>query len=280
LVAPLGMHTLEAPTPEVAQRDMRLEQPTIVMAVLDPSKELREFVAQLQAHSETRDVPVFALVSRIELVTPAFELGVSDCLPIPFAPEELRLRLKALWRSANRLQALASLSYHDELTRILNRRGLLAELDNALARCRRDRTPLSLLAMDLDRFKEVNDQFGHRAGDLVLTAVAGVLERVARAGDAVGRLGGDEFLMVLPQAGRLGATRVAERVQDALGSLQVADLPGRVSASVGVLTAQPRLGSDRETLLAAVDRLMYANKQHRRSSTPHEHFCAMDTGLS
>jgi two-component system cell cycle response regulator len=280
-VATIGLRIAEFTNSEEAQDVLlRAELPIVVLAVLDPERGLRGFIEQLETIPGARDIPLFALVSDPALIRPALEGGASDCLSIPCAPDELLLRLRVLLRIASRLEALASLSYRDELTRILNRRGLWAEMDNALARCRRDGTSLSLVVVDLDRFKEVNDRFGHPTGDLVLEQVAGVLERVARAGDVVGRLGGDEFLMILPQAGRLGAARVAERVQDALSSLKVGDLPYRVSASVGVLTTHPRMGCDRDSLLSAADRLMYANKRHRRSSMPNEDFCALDTGLS
>jgi diguanylate cyclase (GGDEF)-like protein len=127
----------------------------------------------------------------------------------------------------------------DSLTGLLNRRALTDELTRALARSRRHGEPLSVLMIDLDRFKDTNDRFGHEAGDRVLRALADCMRDTLRAEDAYGRWGGDEFLVTLPTGDRHEAGAVAERLRAAAAAVDLADigLTAGVSMSVGQATA-------------------------------------------
>src|SRR5258706_14556766 len=106
-----------------------------------------------------------------------------------------------------RLEALART---DPLTQLLNRPALLAQLGTEVERTRRYNAPLSILMIDVDEFKDVNDTFGHLAGDQVLVEVALLLARTARSADSVARYGGDEFVIAVPETGEAGSTAVSE----------------------------------------------------------------------
>lgn len=157
--------------------------------------------------------------------------------------------------------ALRRLATTDALTGAQTRSFFLEAAARELDRARRFRTPLSLLAVDLDRFKAINDTHGHLFGDAVLQEVGRRLLRELRASDALGRLGGDELAVLLPMADLAAARETAERLAEALRALPVGD-GGRevaVTASFGAAQADPA-GETLEQLLERADRAMYAAK--------------------
>lgn len=156
---------------------------------------------------------------------------------------------------------LRHLSQHDALTGLLNRRAFGQHLSAERARQQRQPAPLSLLMLDLDHFKAVNDRWGHAAGDAVLVAAAELLRREARTMDLTARAGGEEFAMLLPGTDLEGANRLAERVLEAFRALQVPFDGERlsVSASVGAATSLDP-GEDSEELLRRADRALYLAK--------------------
>ncbi|MBI5016446.1 MAG: EAL domain-containing protein [Deltaproteobacteria bacterium] len=160
---------------------------------------------------------------------------------------------------------LAWLGDHDPLTGLFNRRRFEAELSHALAVFQRYGRPGAILLLDLDQFKYVNDTSGHRAGDLLLTAVSEGLSRMVRAADVVARLGGDEFVILLRETDEGGAIEAARKVQTHLGEIAVLDGDHRhkVSASVGIARF-PDHGADVHGLLASAEIAMYSAKESGR----------------
>lgn len=154
---------------------------------------------------------------------------------------------------------LRELSLRDPLTQLFNRRHLVARLEDELARVRRGHV-LSVVMIDLDGFKKVNDQRGHLRGDEVLRGIAAALTVATREVDVVGRYGGDEFLVLLPDAGVGEAGVVAERLVEAVRRVgQEAEPERPVTASVGVAFAGPSDSS--RALIARADELAYRAKQ-------------------
>jgi diguanylate cyclase (GGDEF)-like protein len=147
----------------------------------------------------------------------------------------------------------------DALTGLYNRRALNEQLRRVAASARRRVEPLSVLMIDLDRFKETNDGFGHEAGDRVLCAVADCLRDVVRGDDVYGRWGGDEFLVVLPSTNDAGARKVAKRIRAAAADVDLSDigLPHGVPLSVGSATG---LHTNPHDLVRAADVALYRVK--------------------
>lgn len=157
----------------------------------------------------------------------------------------------ATWQAAN----------FDALTGLSNRRRFAERLAHELRRHARDSQPLALLALDLDRFKPVNDQHGHAAGDRLLAEVARRLEACVRELDMAARLGGDEFAVLMPGADGGVAERVAHQLSQRLAEpYRLGTLQAHVSASVGIALC-PADGIDPEGLMAAADRALYAAKR-------------------
>jgi diguanylate cyclase (GGDEF)-like protein len=151
----------------------------------------------------------------------------------------------------------------DPLTGLLNRRGLDERLGQELSRAVRDRASLTLVAFDIDEFKEINDRHGHEIGDRVLVRLGRVLADEARGVDLVARLGGDEFLAVLPGAGLAGGTDYAERVRAAVVSRpdrREAGLEDRLGFTVSAGVAAEVAPIHAQTLLDQADRALYRAK--------------------
>jgi diguanylate cyclase (GGDEF)-like protein len=208
------------------------------------------------ARDETIDCGVCGYDTCVEHAA-AIWLGNSTwemCLP---------LERKRLMREHDRL---SQASMTDELTGLLNRRALDRRLAEEIARADRYGTPLSLLVLDLDRFKQVNDRLGHSAGDAMLRAVGVLLRSEVRATDIAARYGGDEFALVLPEVNKTGAWAVAEKIRASFRTLSV-DTGGGVrtstSCSIGVAT----LGgdyTDMDSLFNAADSALYTAKEAGR----------------
>jgi diguanylate cyclase (GGDEF)-like protein len=158
-------------------------------------------------------------------------------------------------------EVIRQMANTDALTGILNRRSVLAEAERRLATARRHGRELACVIFDLDRFKTVNDRFGHAAGDLAIVGVARTLTPMTRAEDVFGRLGGDEFVLFLPDAGIDGACRLAERFCAAIASASSTSQGGeiKITASFGVATLTAEDDSPPDILKRA-DRAMYAAK--------------------
>jgi diguanylate cyclase (GGDEF)-like protein/putative nucleotidyltransferase with HDIG domain len=173
-------------------------------------------------------------------------------------------------QNTRRLERQRELAYTDPLTGLANSRHLVRSLE-VLSRPApgNDGIParhFSVVMLDLDRFKEVNDTLGHLAGDELLRSVADTLTRVARAGDVVCRYAGDEFVLLLPRATHEHAEQVAQRVRDAIDEIPPVDGRVKIGASVGV-ASYPLDGEDGRALLHVADQRMYEDKFRRRETS-------------
>jgi diguanylate cyclase (GGDEF)-like protein len=151
----------------------------------------------------------------------------------------------------------------DSLTGLPNQRALDDAYKRLLALAGRNLSPLSLVMLDVDQFKEINDNFGHERGDEVLAALGVLLRAQLRAGDFPARLGGDEFLAVLPDTDRTGAMKLADELRRAIHGLKVGGLSHPVTASFGV-ASYPDDSTDADHLRRTADRALYAAKQAGR----------------
>jgi len=169
--------------------------------------------------------------------------------------------------NALRMQRAEALSVTDDLTQLYNSRYLTQVLRRETKRASRSGRPLSLLFIDLDGFKNVNDVHGHLCGSRALVEVAAVIRATARETDVAARFGGDEFALVLPDTGSDGAVSVGERLRDRISEhryLTGEGLSVHVTASVGVATL-PDVAASADGLLRAADRAMYWVKEHGKN---------------
>jgi diguanylate cyclase (GGDEF)-like protein len=207
----------------------------------------------------------------------AMEAGADDYIAKPLDQADLAVRLVVAsrvtmlhrrlahhrheLRRLHREEALAART--DSLTGLGNRRAMDEDLASLAARARRYEHRYWLLLCDLDRFKEYNDEYGHPAGDSVLTAVAGVLSHGLREGDSVFRYGGEEFLAVLTEAALESALETAERIRRQVASLRI---PHRLNPPSGLVTISAGLTALTGSVATAVERAdaaLYAAKVER-----------------
>lgn len=160
---------------------------------------------------------------------------------------------------------LESLAASDPITGLPNHRSVVTNLDQELHRSRRSDIACSILFLDLDRFKKLNDTFGHPAGDAALREFASVARVALRGSDTLGRWGGEEFVALLPEADADEACAVAERVREAVAAHRFRSIGGaHVTCSIGVASF-PRHASQRDNLVDLGDQAMYASKRDGRN---------------
>lgn len=238
-----------------------------------------ELCRRIRAANTGSSEPVYIilLTSRgsVQDLAAGFQAGADDFIAKPFNPDELRARVQAgeriialqsqLWAAR---EEMARLALTDPLTGILNRRALMDTLRRDEDRMRRENRAISVVMVDVDRFKEINDRYGHQTGDRVLQTVANCLMASVRGGDEVGRWGGEEFLLVLPGADIIQAAEVAERCRALLESHQVRNEESQllsVRASFGVSSTEGADRTDIMSLVQQADKAMYWAKESGRN---------------
>ncbi|WP_109482321.1 sensor domain-containing diguanylate cyclase [Paraburkholderia sp. C35] len=179
--------------------------------------------------------------------------------------DEERVLLRDLARMAEQEIAAVQLATTDELTGLSNRRGFEALAQHAIKLCKRASKPASLLFFDLNGFKQINDVYGHAEGDRALIAFATVLRTALRDSDVIGRMGGDEFVVLLTDSDADGTLQTIARLRDQLElHNQVAKTPYQLHCSVGTATYTPDSTLTINDLVAQADGAMYANKRSQR----------------
>jgi len=214
--------------------------------------------------------------SKADDLVSAFAAGIDDFLTKPFNPEELHQRLRAGQRILHlhdqlneTMEQLKYQATHDALTGIWNRRAILESLERELNRANRNiQSPeaTSIVLVDIDRFKSINDTFGHVAGDCVLKSVGDIIHKSLRSYDYVGRYGGEEFIIILPATAPEQVKIIVERIRSNVEKTPV-DIGGgrkiQITACLGVVTAGK--SSDVEQLIKLADEAMYRAKSNGRN---------------
>jgi diguanylate cyclase (GGDEF)-like protein len=203
-------------------------------------------------HGVPRDLMQSAHVQTFTLLVTIFSSCLTGLFSLSLCHEQVLTRVRAE-------------SEFDALSGTLNRRGIEQKLEIELKRLERTDHPLSIALIDIDYFKTINDTAGHAAGDKAIRDVVNTISAKLRAYDILGRFGGDEFLLVLPQTSSVGANVVAERISDAVRAFSSARTGPSLTVSIGL--SQAILGDYSTSLLARADKALYQAKHAGRNCT-------------
>ncbi|MHB1397790.1 MAG: GGDEF domain-containing response regulator [Trichloromonadaceae bacterium] len=230
---------------------------------------------QLKKRDCWEDIPVLACVDQsMPSIASAFDAGLSDCLTLQGPEEENLARIRAQLRQQERrvagrkkMEQLAHMAVTDMLTGLYNRAYFDATIELEAARSRRTGHPVSLLLIDLDHFKRINDTYGHPIGDDVLRTVAAVCRETARQADVVCRYGGEEFAVLLPGASAADALQIAERLRRKIADISPDHLPIScpISVSIGIACSNGRDDLTAKGLIEEADGALYNCKQNGRN---------------
>jgi diguanylate cyclase (GGDEF)-like protein len=280
---------------------IRVEAGAVDMVILDlglPDADGLEALERL--HDCVNEIPIIVLTSRSDeaLALAALKSGAEDYLvkdtvdqstlarSVRYALERHRV-IRDLSRVTKELQiantSLEKLTLLDPLTELLNRRGLQQALSRELKRIEREGIDVLVLLVDIDDFKRVNDSFGHAVGDVALQEIALRLRNCVRGNDYACRIGGDEFLLLLPNADRDEASRIAERARVSIATMVIQHSAGspRLTASVAAMLLQPDTPSIDELLTRAhqllqrskregKNRVVYEDEKHEETQKRHD----------
>jgi two-component system cell cycle response regulator len=202
----------------------------------------------------------------VDQVTSALKRGAADVLRAPVDPADTIARAAAAARTKALVKQLTAHNHHieglvmfDELTGLRNRRAIMNELELFSANASRHERPLSALMIDVDRFKEINDTYGHRAGDVVLNKIAHRVVSRLRTADIAGRLGGDEILVLLPETDAEGAATLADSIRSEVAARPIRTPEGPIEVTVSIGAASWD-GESADLLRDRADQALYAAK--------------------
>jgi diguanylate cyclase (GGDEF)-like protein len=273
-----------ATDPMEAMRIAFMEKPSLILLdVMMPKMSGYELCKVLKNSTKTSNIPVVFLTSKggVEDKVTGLQMGADDYITKPYEISELLARisvhirlketqdqLKQLLEEKNRLiEQLENLSLHDGLTGIYNRRYLEEYLERSVEECKRYGIALSVIMMDIDHFKEVNDTYGHQLGDEVLKKFAERLKENIRRVDMLARYGGEEFTVIMKNTDIKGAVVLAEKLRKAVYQrpFEVGGHSITLMMSLGVAEMQPGETMDAAQLLREADILLYRAKDAGRN---------------
>ncbi|MGP0067614.1 MAG: diguanylate cyclase [Isosphaeraceae bacterium] len=272
----MGHEATVAPDGEAAWQMIREgDAPLLISDWMMPHLDGPELCRRLRAATNDRYIYIILLTSldRREDRLKGLRAGADDFLTKPPDPDELAVRLEIAERIiamhdqlARQNARLAEMATTDELTGVKNRRRFQEDLELLFAQADRKSSPLSLIMLDIDHFKQFNDTFGHPAGDRILRSVGSTLKSIVRNHDVVARYGGEEFVVLLPTTDVAEAMSVAERLRSSIADHPWTDR--KVTASLGVATSGIDT-PDGATLVVHADRALYHSKQCGRNRSTH-----------
>ena len=245
----------------------------ILLDIIMPDMDGFEVLSNLKEDDRTRAIPVIFIsgLNSAESEEKGLLLGASDYIVKPFSPGIVRLRVANQITIFNQMKTIEQLSMIDSLTRISNRRNAEIVLNMEWQRAIISGHPISVMMIDIDHFKNVNDTYGHLYGDTVIKQVAaGIKSSLKRSTDFVARWGGEEFMVLLPAISGIDAVRIAERIRKKIENFnRREDDKKPITVSIGVYTNTPDSITDTFFYVDQADQALYKAKRNGRNRTEH-----------
>ncbi len=245
----------------------------VLLDIKMPEMDGYEVCRHLKSTESTKKIPVIFVTALSEAMdeVKAFNTGAADYITKPFQPIVVKTRIKTQLELKEKTDMLESMVALDGLTNIYNRRKFDEILDREWKRASRDSSLLSVIMMDIDNFKQFNDNYGHTNGDECLKQVAGAIKKMLhRPSDFLARYGGEEFVALLPGTDLQGAMHVAENFRQAVIDLNIvheySEIASYVTISSGVAAVGPQKNDQDPTILVQkADEMLYKSKQEGRN---------------
>jgi diguanylate cyclase (GGDEF)-like protein len=272
-----GYQVTTAISAEEARAELENGVPDLILLdVFMPKVSGFELLRELRSSPKTATVPVILISALADTkhIVEGLELGGNDYVTKPIVMPILTARMEALLRSSElvrrlevQTELLSKLAAFDDLTGVYNRRSMFHHLEAELSRCRRYGRSVSVLMVDIDHFKRVNDEHGHLIGDQALRFVATSLQNELRSMDFLCRYGGEEFCAILPETNRPGAARAGERLRSAIERTSFKHERVRLSltVSVGASSWTANEGNEIPDLLQRADGALLEAKRSGRN---------------
>jgi diguanylate cyclase (GGDEF)-like protein len=223
--------------------------------VLDPISKLQVATEQVERGNYEIELPLVGK-GEIGALAKSFRHMVAV---VRQTNQELEQKVK------DRTEELQRLTEIDPLTGLLNRRGMMDRFEKENARQARQGGSMGLLLLDLDNFKQVNDTYGHAAGDVALCSTANILQSMKRSYDHAARWGGEEFLILLPECSEQDLLVIAQRIREVVQSLRIETVTGDFSFTVSIGAHHPKTLQTPDAMLSQVDKALYQAKEAGRN---------------
>lgn len=254
----------------IFQEDLQLAFTEIQSYLNDPSGVYQQTLRYRHKNGSTVWVRCRGVAILDENGTPIRMLGAhNDVTELMQIQEQLIDKQKKIEELNKRLYEQAN---KDELTEILNRRGLHEKFEYFIERAKRDMTPLSLAYLDIDFFKKINDTYGHTKGDLILKEIGQILMDTSRESDIVGRYGGEEFIVIMPNTDKIEAIIATQRIRTYVQEHKLG-VSKKITISCGIQTMQPLKDDDAskiaEIFYKQADKALYTAKENGRNKVIH-----------
>jgi len=254
----------------------------ILLDIMMPDMDGYEVCKKLKSDPKTKDIPVVFITAKIDedSIEKAYDVGGIDYVTKPFKPKELLARIKTqltmqelikkLEATHKELELLASI---DPMTKLYNRRYFQTTAENILDLAKRDDKHLSILMLDIDKFKRINDTYGHPVGDQVIIHLANKLIQHQRKSDVICRFGGEEFLILLPNTSIDGAKIVSEKIRSDIEQSDITLEDGsklNFTVSIGVAIIDTKNDDNIEISIQKADNALYKAKESGRNRVCYE----------
>jgi len=242
----------------------------ILLDIVMPDMDGYEVCQKLKSNPKTVDTPIIFITAKTdeESIEKAYDVGGSDYIAKPFKVKELLARVKRelqITKLQNELKLLAST---DSMTQLYNRRHFTQLSNQTIDLARRNNQNISFIMLDIDKFKNINDIYGHQAGDEVIVSLSNILKQDRRKGDIVSRYGGEEFVLMLPNSNLDSAHRIAEDIREKVERfrLEIGDNePLHFTISLGISELSFEDEDSLERALKKADDALYRAKESGRN---------------
>ena len=244
----------------------------VLLDIIMPDMDGFQTLYEINECEHIKDTPVIFItgLTSVEDEEKAMSMNASDYITKPFSASIVKIRVRNQIQLINQLRMMENLTLIDTLTDLPNRRSFNERLIMEWRQAIREKTPLSLLMIDVDNFKNFNDKYGHQQGDVVLKTIGGVFSKIIkRPGDFAARWGGEEFMILLPNTHVEGAMDIAGKLCAEISNTGIpheGDSVIKVTVSIGVHSLVPTVNDSVEDFIDSSDKALYAAKDAGRNT--------------